>query len=95
VQEALSNVARHSGAVHAEVLVRRVNGRVEVVVRDDGQGFAVPDIMQDRERGLGLFGMEERAAYVGGRVQIVSSPGGGTRVEVEIPVGGEESTFDG
>lgn len=95
VQEALSNVARHSGAGRAQVVVRPLNGRVEVVVSDDGRGFAVPEVMQDRERGLGLFGMEERAAWLGGRLHIVSSPGDGTRVEVEIPIAGEESTFDG
>lgn len=83
VQEALSNAARHSGADAARVDLDVVNGRVEAVVSDSGRGFAVDEEMA--RGGLGLFGMQERGAYVGGTVEIESRPGAGTRVRVTIP----------
>lgn len=86
VQEALSNVVRHAGATQADVRVRRVNGMVVASVEDDGHGFDVEGVMGGDGGGLGLFGMQERAAYVGGRVSIDSRPGGGTIVRVEVPV---------
>lgn len=84
VQEALSNMLRHSAATHAAVGVRREAGRLVVSVDDDGRGFAVADTMA-AGTGLGLFGMSERAGYLGGRVEVRSEPGAGTRVRAEIP----------
>jgi signal transduction histidine kinase len=83
VQEALANATRHAEAsriwldleVHGEVLI--------VVIADDGRGFA-PDAR--REGTLGIPGMAERAAMMGARFSISSSPGAGTRVVVEIPL---------
>ncbi len=84
VQEALSNVVRHAGATHAVVQLRREPEQLVVTVQDDGRGF---DAVRVRSAGgLGLFGMSERAAYLGGRVDVRSSPGGGTRVLAEIPL---------
>lgn len=86
VQEALSNVVRHSGATRAAVRVVREPDRLVVTVEDDGHGFDVPRV-RAAGRGLGLFGMGERAAYLGGRVDVQSAPGTGTRVRAEIPLG--------
>jgi two-component system sensor histidine kinase UhpB len=86
VQEALSNVVRHSGATRAAVRVAREPDRLVVTVEDDGHGFNVPEV-RAAGRGLGLFGMGERAAYLGGRVDVQSTPGTGTRVRAEIPLG--------
>jgi two-component system sensor histidine kinase UhpB len=86
VQEALSNVVRHAGATHASVRVSRAPGAVAVEVDDDGRGFDVAGVMAGERKGLGLFGMQERAAYLGGRVEIRSRPGAGTRVRAEVPV---------
>ncbi len=86
VQAALSNVAFHSGAKHAKVIVRRTDDRLRIVVRDDGRGFRVAEVLETTDRGLGLAGMQERAAYLSGRVEFHSEPGHGTRVEVEIPI---------
>jgi two-component system, NarL family, sensor histidine kinase UhpB len=84
VQEALSNVARHSRAGTVRVELAYGNGAVTAVVQDDGLGF---DVTAEMSRGgLGLFGMQERAAYVGGTVRIESEPGGGTQIHVVIPV---------
>jgi two-component system sensor histidine kinase UhpB len=85
VQEALSNVVRHSGATRAAVRVVREPDRLVVTVEDDGHGFNVPEV-RAAGRGLGLFGMRERAAYLGGRVDVQSAPGTGTRVRAEIPL---------
>jgi len=86
VQEALSNVVRHAEATHATVRVRRVDGMVVATVEDDGSGFDVDNVVSAEGGGLGLFGMQERAAYVGGRVSIDSQPNSGTMVRVEVPV---------
>jgi two-component system sensor histidine kinase UhpB len=86
VQEALSNVVRHAGAETVSVALTRTNGEMEVVVQDDGRGFLLEQTRHAAGRGLGLFGMQERASYVGGTVDIASSPGRGTRIRVRIPI---------
>lgn len=83
IQEALTNAARHSGARSAHVTLEVQGGWVVAVVSDDGRGFDIDSEMDSG--GLGLFGMQERGAYVGGSVQIESEPGRGTRVRVMIP----------
>lgn len=85
VQEALSNVVRHAGASRARVVLERQPDRMVVVVDDDGRGFVLGGESDPGGRGLGLLGMTERARYLGGRIQVESSPGSGTRVQVEIP----------
>jgi two-component system sensor histidine kinase UhpB len=82
-QEALSNAARHSGAGHVAVALRRsaTDGGVELEVRDDGRGFA----FDDSEGGLGIGGMRERALLIGGELTIESRPGHGTTVRLIVP----------
>jgi two-component system, NarL family, sensor histidine kinase UhpB len=81
-QEALSNAARHSGADHVAVRLRRDPGAgVELEVSDDGRGFA----FDESERGLGIPGMRERALLVGGELTIESRPGHGTTVRLTVP----------
>jgi signal transduction histidine kinase len=81
VQEALSNVARHSGARRAELSVRANGGRIEVTVSDDGEGF---ETAVARE-GFGLAGMRERTGLLGGSLEVRSTRGAGTVVEARIP----------
>ena len=81
-QEALNNAVRHSEAEHVEVELRREGDEVELSVRDDGQGFT----FDQTGRGLGIGGMRERALLVGGRFQIESRRGIGTRVRLEVPI---------
>ena len=83
VQEALANAARHSGAPRAQVTVSQRDHRLSVVVSDEGQGF---DVAGHREPGIGLAGMEERAAMLGGQLTIASQPGRGTRVTLDLPI---------
>lgn len=84
VQEAVANAVRHADADVIVVTVARTDSGVDVTVVDDGRGFRLP-IPTDTGPGLGLIGMEERAASVGGRVEISTAPGEGTRVRVHIP----------
>jgi two-component system, NarL family, sensor histidine kinase UhpB len=86
VQEALSNVIRHAGATRATVRITRDEAAVAVTVEDNGHGFRPGEIMSRDGSGLGLYGMQERAEYLGGRVSIESEPDRGTRVRAEIPI---------
>ena len=87
VQEAVSNIAKHSQTKNAKISLEFRQSEVLVLVEDDGRGFD-PDSLklpQDSGRGLGLLGMRERAELFGGTVEIESSPGKGTRVRVRVP----------
>ena len=83
VQEALSNVVRHSAATMVNVAIHAEGSEVVAVVEDDGDGFDGRKVGDGA--GLGLLGMKERAASAGGSVQVDSAPGGGTRVRLSIP----------
>jgi signal transduction histidine kinase len=84
VQEALSNVVRHAHARSLAVEIELGDPVVNVIVRDDGDGFD-PGARNIRERRLGLTSMRERAESLGGSLRIDSSPGAGTTVRVEVP----------
>jgi signal transduction histidine kinase len=87
VQEALTNVARHSGARHASIVVERRDGQVVAVVEDDGHGFDPDDVARATGAlALGLLGVRERAALLGGTVAHESSRSG-TSLYVRIPIG--------
>ena len=84
-REALTNVLRHAAARHADAVLAFEEGQVSLVIQDDGRGFdpACPGA------GFGLRGIRERAAAIGGGVDIESRPGAGTRVRVVIRTDGE------
>ncbi|MGH7481709.1 MAG: sensor histidine kinase, partial [Longimicrobiales bacterium] len=85
VQEAMTNAARHAHARTIRVRSWREDGELVTVIEDDGRGFDVEASVNNRDR-LGLFGMEERAAYFGGRLEIISDVGAGTTVRVTLPL---------
>jgi PAS domain S-box-containing protein len=87
LQETLTNVARHAKATNVVVQIERDAAHLELLVRDDGVGFEAGQL-RDEASGLGLHGMHERIALLGGAIQIESSPGKGTAVRARIPVGG-------
>lgn len=93
VQEALQNVARHSGADSVLIQVGEQGAALEVEIEDDGRGFDPASVAQPAPsgRGLGLVGMKERLALVGGSAQIDSTPGAGTRIVLRVPLPEEES----
>jgi signal transduction histidine kinase len=88
VQESLTNVLKHAEARRVSVIVERRRDHLLVIVEDDGKGFAACDAphAQGSGRGLGLLGMRERVALVGGQLSLDSSPGCGTTARVRIPV---------
>lgn len=86
VQEALTNVARHSGADEVGIEVRRQGGNVVTRIRDNGKGFSEPDTR--KARSFGLLGMRERAYVLGGDMKISSLAQKGTQIEAVIPAFG-------
>ena len=84
VQEALTNACRHARASRVRVSISPADHRVSATVEDDGRGFSVEDAIGAGHR-LGLFGMRERASYVGGNVEVTSELGVGTRVTASVP----------
>jgi signal transduction histidine kinase len=91
-QEALTNVVRHAGAAHVWIELDRDENRVELSVRDDGVGFDVARRLDQAGRTgrLGLLGMRERVQILGGRLEVDSGPGRGTRVRATFPVADAE-----
>jgi signal transduction histidine kinase len=98
VSEALTNVAKHAQATHAEVTVTRDGDKLRVVVTDNGSGGAVPSGSDDARGGSGdarggsgdaggsgLKGLAQRAASVDGTLTIYSPPGGPTVISAELP----------
>ena len=85
VQEALTNVARHSGSLSCAVLLRRLDEQVELVIEDSGRGVALTSGASDVRRGLGLMGMRERAQSMNGSFSLSNRPEGGTRIVVTLP----------
>jgi signal transduction histidine kinase len=81
VQEAVTNVAKHAGAEHLSITLMRKNGSVVAIVEDDGKGF---DPERARSDGLGLVGMRERLALVGGTLRIEAAAGAGTTIAAEV-----------
>jgi signal transduction histidine kinase len=84
-QEAITNAMRHATATQIDVDLRCENGKLRLVIRDNGIGFDVKSA-QAQALGLGLIGITERAALVGGRAKIISASNKGTTIEVFLPL---------
>ena len=87
IQEAIRNVARHSGATQVLIQVEERERELLVEIEDDGHGFDPGSVTVPRPsgRGLGLLGMRERMAIIGGSVELISSAEAGTRVLLRMP----------
>jgi signal transduction histidine kinase len=102
-QEALTNVIKHAQAETASVTLKFNAENVSIDVKDDGAGFDLNQVMSGKVRpSWGLLGMQERAALLGGEVNIESQPGQGTAVQINIPyllkeseVSDDDSAADG
>ncbi|HRP77112.1 MAG TPA: PAS domain S-box protein [Rhodocyclaceae bacterium] len=88
LQESLTNVARHANAVSLRVCIERDDGMFRMHIVDDGVGFDAALVREKRT--FGLLGIRERAMMFGGKVSIDSRPGGGTSVNLTIPLQGGE-----
>ena len=87
VQESLTNIAKHAQAQNAHVSIQRHGEQLRVEVQDDGRGFAaVPTKQLMAEGHMGLTGMQERAALLGGALVIESQPTQGTKVIATLPL---------
>ncbi|HTY50485.1 MAG TPA: PAS domain-containing protein, partial [Steroidobacteraceae bacterium] len=84
-QEALNNTVKHANAVRSTLRLQQSGGRVTLLIADDGQGFDTARRPGAGAYGMGTTTMRERAAAMGATLRIRSSPGEGTRVEVELP----------
>jgi PAS domain S-box-containing protein len=89
-QEALNNIAKHAKANNVSVLIEKPDNQIVLIVEDDGIGFE-PSQKASKSEGLGLVGMGERAALIGGAVEIESAIGNGTTVYVRIPASYENT----
>jgi signal transduction histidine kinase len=89
-QEALTNAARHARASKATVRIAMDGHRVVLQVTDDGVGIASPQGGQGATSGLGLLGIRERVAPLGGTLEIHSTPEAGTELRIMVPVTSEE-----
>jgi PAS domain S-box-containing protein len=92
VQEALNNIIKHARATNVSLILERRGRHLFAIIEDNGCGFDVEDssAAQAGQRRMGLLGMEERTALVGGTLNIESTPGAGTTIFVRIPL-----AFDG
>ena len=93
VREMLVNVAKHAQAHSVELRLRWFEDSVEVLVHDDGRGFASHVAadgsgVSESPNGFGLFNIQERSGDLGGRLRLRSEPGKGTAVKIRLPLGG-------
>ncbi|MGE5244285.1 MAG: HAMP domain-containing protein [Betaproteobacteria bacterium] len=96
-QEAIANIGRHAGADRALIQYTAEDGHLVLELEDDGRGFDPADaaVIGPSMRGLGLAGMRERIALVGGQLTIDSAPDSGTRILIEAPIAGGSEAQDG
>jgi len=94
-QEALSNVRKHAGASHVDIKVKSVDNHFEVSIADDGCGFDALAYYQGgmQTRGHGLAVMRERAESIGGKLRVLSMPGKGTEVQIEVPANNQSGRW--
>ena len=88
VQEALRNVAKHSGGTEAKVVLSGFEDRIDLCISDEGVGFEPAS--QEENFGLGLISMQERLRLIGGQLLVESEPSHGTRIRVHIPLSSAE-----
>ena len=87
VQEALTNVAKHAHASSCQVFLERCDDKLLITIEDDGAGFDLAMVeTPGAHRGLGLLGLRERVWQLLGTIRVVSAPGRGTTIRVELPV---------
>src|SRR3989475_5018562 len=95
VQEALNSATKHAQASRARIQVEENGHLIRCLVSDDGIGFDVQTALNKKgDKGLGLIGIRERLNAIGGAYRIISAPGQGTTLQVEIPLEAHDATQD-
>jgi signal transduction histidine kinase len=84
VRELLFNVVKHAETDRASIRLAKQDGRLQVVIEDDGRGFD-PSTLDDQDGGLGLVSVRERIRMIAGEFEVDSAPGEGTRVVIDVP----------
>jgi PAS domain S-box-containing protein len=86
IRELLFNVVKHSGVSQAKVTLEQVNGRSCIIVSDDGKGFDSETVLGNPQAAHGLLIIQERLSLLGCHMELVSKPGEGTRITIELPI---------
>ena len=108
VQEAINNIARHAAARNVQIGLFLTDGVLSVSITDDGIGFDLAELsmgtiqdldsedfhLSENTRGLGLLGMQERIELLGGELEIVSTPGNGTQIQISVPIEERSVLYD-
>jgi PAS domain S-box-containing protein len=93
-QEALTNIGKHAAARSGRVAFSLHEGTARLVVQDDGKGFDLEQVRRPtRQGGLGLYGLHERVALLGGTLALDTAPGQGVRLTVAVPVQGKSESL--
>jgi PAS domain S-box-containing protein len=93
-QEALTNIGKHAAARSARVALALQEGTARLVVQDDGKGFDLEQVRRPtRQGGLGLYGLHERVALLGGTLALDTAPGQGVRLTVTVPLQGKSESL--
>ena len=85
IRELLFNVVKHAGILQASVTLERVDGRPCITISDDGKGFDAEEILGSLQAAHGLLIIQDRLNLLGCRMELVSKPGKGTRITIELP----------
>jgi PAS domain S-box-containing protein len=86
VRELLANVVKHTKAQHIRVFIAREEATLQVKIEDDGLGMGISGDAANGPSGFGFFSIGERLKYLGGHLEVVSEPGWGTRVTLQVPL---------
>lgn len=85
VQECLNNIVKHSQAKTAKIRISKYSDSIEIFIKDDGIGFDIEKLGRQTKLGLGLTDIRERVSLLKGEIDIITSPGNGTSIEINIP----------
>jgi signal transduction histidine kinase len=87
-QESLNNIVKHAKANNVVLNLKLIDGNLDLTIKDDGEGFDMEELkaMGSKRSGIGLLGMRERVAAIGGRLFLDSTPGKGTTIQAKIPL---------
>lgn len=86
IRELLFNVVKHAGVLQAKITLEQTQGRPCITVSDDGKGFDARVIMGNRQTAHGLLIIQDRLNLLGCHMELVSKPGEGTRIKIELPI---------